>query len=47
MPDLNKMKKIYHIPTIEIIVLRGEKPFMALAESKWYWHAPQRRDKVF
>ncbi len=41
-PDLSKMKNIYHIPTIEIISLKGENPFMTTAESKWYWHAPAR-----
>jgi len=36
------MKKIYHIPTIEIIVMRGEYSLMAIAESKEYWPAPAR-----
>jgi len=41
------MKKTYYIPTIDVIDMRGEYPLMAIAGSKEYSPAPQRRDKMF
>ena len=36
------MRKEYHIPTIEVVVLIGSSPMMAIEGSKDYWHAPER-----
>ena len=35
------MKKTYHIPTVEVIVLRGVYPLMDIAGSKEYHPAPR------
>jgi len=41
------MRKQYHIPMVEIMVMKGIYPMMAIAESKEYWPAPERREPAF